>query len=90
MRVAAQFHLPRPPTLDSSAYAQPFNEVAALGGDGVNADAAHGGADGDRPLLGFHSTPWRRIPPQMYNRIAVRLLLERMTFRWTRRTPSRW
>ena len=75
-----QFRVPPPPALDSAEYTAAFNEVTALGGDGVDdADAAQRGPDRDRHLLGLrrHAEPVRAAaslqPDRGADREAARL-----------------
>jgi hypothetical protein len=78
MQSAAQFRPPPPPALGSSAYTQAFNEVMALGGDGVGTPTRR---TAEQTVIGIYwgydSTPWLGTPARMYNQIAVQLLLKR-------------
>ena len=54
IRSASQFQAPAPPALSSKEYAAAFEEVTALGGDGIyNSDAAYRRTNIDRSLLGI-------------------------------------
>jgi len=67
-----QFRVPPPPALDSEEYTTAFNEVLALGGDGVttptlrNGDQTHAGI-----FWAYDGTPSLCAPPRLYNQIAV-------------------
>jgi hypothetical protein len=71
---ASQFRTPAFPALTSAAYAAAFNEVKALGGDGVNtatsrtADQTHAGI-----FWAYDGTPSLCAPPRLYNQIATKL-----------------
>lgn len=66
-----QFRLPPPPAIDSAEYAAAFNEVKALGGDGVTtpttrtADQTHAGI-----FWAYDGTPSLCAPPRLYNQIT--------------------
>ncbi len=71
MRSADQFRIPPPPALGSAAYAAAFNEVKALGGDGVitptlrTEDQTQAGI-----FWAYDGTPSLCAPPRLYNQIA--------------------
>ncbi|MET0551864.1 MAG: chloroperoxidase [Vicinamibacteria bacterium] len=71
---AAQFRLPPPPVLGSAAYATAFNEVKALGGDGVNTPTSR---TADQTQAGIYwaydGTPSLCAPPRLYNQVATKL-----------------
>jgi membrane-associated phospholipid phosphatase len=74
---ASQFRVPPPPALASEAYATAFNEVKALGGDGVTTDTerlAEGTYIGT--YWAYDGTPSLCAPPRLYNQIAVKIGLE--------------
>jgi hypothetical protein len=78
MQSAEQFRLPPPPALDSAKYAEDYNEVVRLGGDGVltpterTADQTAAGI-----FWAYDGTPSLCAPPRLYNQIAVQLAQER-------------
>ncbi len=78
MRSATQFRLPPPPALDSVEYAEAYNEVVRLGGDGVNTPTER---TEDQTAAGifwaYDGTPSLCAPPRLYNQIAVQLAEER-------------
>jgi hypothetical protein len=78
IRSASQFRTPPPPPLGSADYAEAFEEVARLGGDGVvtptqrNSDQTHAGT-----YWGYDGTPGLGTPPRMYNQIAAQIAQQR-------------
>ncbi|VXC65997.1 vanadium-dependent haloperoxidase [Massilia sp. 9I] len=74
----SQFRAPPPPALTSSAYTQAFNEVKALGGDGVSTPTRR---TPDQTVTGifwgYDSVAWLGTPVRMYNQIAMQLLLRK-------------
>lgn len=78
MKSAAQFRLPPPPALDSVKYAEDFNEVVRLGGDGINTPTER---TEDQTAAGifwaYDGTPSLCAPPRLYNQIAMQLAEER-------------
>ncbi len=77
MTSASQFRLPPPPALDSAEYAEAFNEVKRLGGDGVDTPTER---TEDQTLAGIYwaydGTPSLCAPPRLYNQMAVQLLTD--------------
>ncbi|PYN86975.1 MAG: chloroperoxidase [Candidatus Rokuibacteriota bacterium] len=75
-----QFRVPPPPGLDSREYTAAYNEVKALGGDGVNTRTAR--AD-EQTVAGIYwaydGTPSLCAPPRLYNQIAMRIATQRKT-----------
>jgi hypothetical protein len=75
---AHQFRIPPPPPLDSPQYAEAFNEVKQLGGDGINTPTIR---NQDQTIAGIYwaydGTPSLCAPPRLYNQIAVQIALER-------------
>jgi len=74
IKSAAQFRIPPPPALDSPEYAAAFNEVKALGGDGVTTPTLR---TLDQTRVGIYwaydGTPSLCAPPRLYNQIAVQI-----------------
>ncbi|MEX2207798.1 MAG: phosphatase PAP2 family protein [Myxococcota bacterium] len=72
LRSADQFRVPPPPDMTSAAYTAAFDEVKALGGDGIttptvrNADQTRTGT-----YWAYDGTPSLCAPPRLYNQIAV-------------------
>src|SRR5437879_4452434 len=75
-----QFRVPPPPGLDSREYTAAYNEVKALGGDGVNTRTAR--AD-EQTVAGIYwaydGTPSLCAPPRLYNQIATHIAEQRKT-----------
>ncbi len=75
---ASQFRAPAPPALTSPAYTAAFNEVKALGGDGVNTPTIR---NRDQTVAGIYwgydGTPGLGTPPRLYNQIAAQIAHER-------------
>ena len=74
------FRAPPPPSLASSEYAAAFNEVEALGGDGVNTLTLR---TPDQTEIGIYwaydGTPSLCAPPRLYNQIAVQIATKKHT-----------
>jgi hypothetical protein len=72
MESAEQFRTPPPPDMTSEEYTAAYNEVTALGGDGVatptlrTPDQTHIGI-----YWAYDGTPSLCAPPRLYNQIAV-------------------
>lgn len=68
----AQFRCPAPPSMDSPAYAAAYNEVKALGGDGVITPTIR---TPQQTFVGifwaYDGTPSLCAPPRLYNQIAT-------------------
>lgn len=75
---AQDFRAPPPPALDSDAYAEAFQEVKRLGGDGLATPTQR---TDDQTVAGIYwaydGTPSLCAPPRLYNQIAVHIA-ERM------------
>lgn len=73
-----QFRCPPPPALNSPEYAAAFNEVKALGGDGVVTPTSR---SADQTVAGifwsYDGTPGLGTPPRLYNQIAVQIAEQR-------------
>jgi hypothetical protein len=69
---AQAFQVPPPPSLNSREYAEAFNEVKRLGGDGVDTPTKR---SDDQTLAGIYwaydGTPALCAPPRLYNQIAM-------------------
>jgi membrane-associated phospholipid phosphatase len=78
MQSAARFRPPPPPAMDSAAYAQAFDEVMALGGDGVRTPTRR---TAQQTAIGLYwaydGVAWLGTPPRLYNQIAIQLALAR-------------
>ena len=68
---AGQFLAPPPPGLRSAAYANAFNEVKQLGGDGVTQTDRTPDQTIAGIYWGYDGTPDLGAPPRLYNQIAM-------------------
>ncbi len=71
---ASQFRTPPPPSMSSTAYAGAYNEVKALGGDGIITPTIR---TNEQTTIGifwaYDGTPSLCAPPRLYNQIALRI-----------------
>lgn len=78
LRSADQFRTPPPPALESLEYAEAFDEVLRLGGDGVATPTVR---TVDQELAGIYwaydGMPSLCAPPRLYNQIAMRIAHDR-------------
>ena len=69
---ASQFRTPPPPALNSAAYASAYNEVKALGGDGIITPTVR---TDEQTVIGIYwaydGTPSLCAPPRLYNQITM-------------------
>jgi hypothetical protein len=74
LRSASQFRIAPPPALGSEAYAEAFEEVARLGGDGIVTPTER---TEDQTEIGIYwaydGTPSLCAPPRLYNQIAMQI-----------------
>jgi hypothetical protein len=69
---ADQFRVPPPPRLESREYAVAFDEVKALGGDGVVTPTVRTAEQTQIGIYwGYDGTPSLCAPPRLYNQIAM-------------------
>jgi hypothetical protein len=80
VRSSADFRSPPPPALTSDAYTAAFNEVKALGGDGVTTPTRR---TREQTIAGIYwaydGTPRLGTPPRLYNQIALEIAASRTT-----------
>ena len=80
LRSGDQFRVPPPPGLGSRQYVAAFEEVKALGGDGVVTPTSR---TADQTFTGifwaYDGTPSLCAPPRLYNQLAVRIAEQRGT-----------
>src|SRR5438093_853457 len=80
LQAGDQFRVPPPPDLDSQEYTAAFNEVKAVGGDGVVTPTAR---TADQTVAGIYwaydATPSLCAPPRLYNKIAMQIAEQRKT-----------
>lgn len=74
MNSVTQFRCPPPPAMDSAEYTAAYNEVLALGGDGVVTPTIR---TEDQTQMGIYwaydGTPSLCAPPRLYNQIASQI-----------------
>jgi hypothetical protein len=74
LRSPSQFRTPAPPALNSVEYANAFNEVKALGGDGIITPTTR---TDEQTTIGifwaYDGTPSLCAPPRMYNQLTMRI-----------------
>jgi hypothetical protein len=70
----SQFRVPAPPAMNSAAYTAAYNEVKALGGDGVTTPTLR---TSEQTFAGifwaYDGTPSLCAPPRLYNQIIVQI-----------------
>ncbi len=72
LRSGSQFRVAPPPDMDSAEYTQAFNEVLALGGDGVNTPTQRTADQTEAGIYwAYDGTPSLCAPPRLYNQIAI-------------------
>ena len=71
---SSQFGVPSPPDMTSNDYAQAYNEVKSVGGDGVITPTLR---TAEQTFIGtfwaYDGTPSLCAPPRLYNQIAVHI-----------------
>jgi len=76
----SQFRTPAPPALNSAAYATAYNEVKALGGDGIVTPTIR---TDEQTTIGifwaYDGTPSLCAPPRLYNQLTMRIANTRHT-----------
>jgi hypothetical protein len=69
-----QFRLPPPPAIDSPEYAAAFDEVKALGGDGIVTPTVRNDDETQTGIYwAYDGTPSLCAPPRLYNEITVHI-----------------
>jgi hypothetical protein len=72
LRSPTQFRAPSPPAMDSVAYAQAYDEVKALGGDGDATDTIRTDEQTEIGIYwAYDGTPSLCAPPRLYNQITT-------------------
>jgi membrane-associated phospholipid phosphatase len=72
-----QFPVPPPPALTSQAYADAYNEVVSLGGDGVTTPTLRTEEQTQIGIFwGYDGSPGLGTPPRLYNQIAETLAVQ--------------
>jgi hypothetical protein len=74
IRSGKQFRVPPPPPLNSVEYSAAFNEVKAIGGDGVVTPSTRTADQTDIGIFwAYDGTPSLCAPPRMYNQIIMHI-----------------
>ncbi len=74
LRSGDQFRVPTPPALASAKYTTAFNEVKALGGDGVVTPTRRTEDQTEAGIYwAYDGTPSLCAPPRLYNQITMRI-----------------
>ncbi|PYJ74114.1 MAG: chloroperoxidase, partial [Verrucomicrobia bacterium] len=74
LQTSAQFRAPVPPALSSAEYAVAFNEVKALGGDGISTPTARTTEETQiGTFWAYDGTPSLCAPPRLYNQITMHI-----------------
>jgi hypothetical protein len=74
MQSSDQFRVPPPPALASAQYAIAYNEVKALGGDGVATPTIRSSEQTDIGIFwAYDGMPSLCAPPRLYNQIAMQV-----------------
>src|SRR5439155_1412960 len=80
LRSGDQFRVPPPPDLDSREYTAAYNDVKAVGGDGIVTPTVR---TADQTLAGIYwaydGTPTLCAPPRLYNQITLHIAEQRRT-----------
>jgi hypothetical protein len=80
LRSGDQFRVPPPPALDRAEYEAAFNEVKAVGGDGLATSTVR---TPEQTFVGIYwaydGTPTLCAPPRLYNQIAAHIAEQRGT-----------
>ena len=74
MQSGDQFRVPPPPPLDSAEYTAAFDEVKAIGGDGIHTATTRTQEETDIGLFwAYDGTPSLCAPPRLYNQITMHI-----------------
>lgn len=77
---ADQFRVPPPPALNSPEYTAAFNEVRALGGDGITTPTQRSAEQTRTGIFwAYDGTPSLCAPPRLYNQLTVQIALQQHT-----------
>jgi hypothetical protein len=72
LQAPEQFRIPPPPSMESEEYAQAYDEVKRLGGDGITTPTSR---TADQTMAGIYwaydGTPSLCAPPRLYNQITA-------------------
>ena len=71
---AEQFRIPPPPAMNSPAYTAAFNEVKALGGDGITTPTTRTKEQTEIGIFwAYDGMPSLCAPPRLYNQVALHI-----------------
>ena len=71
---AQQFRIPPPPAMNSPEYTAAFNEVKALGGDGITTPTTRTKEQTEIGIFwAYDGTPSLCAPPRLYNQVALHI-----------------
>jgi len=74
LQIGSQFRVPPPPAMTSQAYADAYNEVMSVGGDGVHTSTSR---TPEQSFIGvfwaYDGTPSLCAPPRLYNQLTVHI-----------------
>ena len=74
MQSASQFRTPPPPAMESAEYAEAYDEVKRLGGDGLTTPTERTPEQTEIGIYwAYDGTPSLCAPPRLYNQIAVQI-----------------
>jgi membrane-associated phospholipid phosphatase len=77
---ASHFRVPPPPSMDSPEYTAAYNEVLALGGDGIITPTQRSPAQTQTGIFwAYDGTPSLCAPPRLYNQVTVQIALQQHT-----------
>jgi len=77
MESSSQFRLPPPPAISSSEYAEAYNEVKRVGGDGVVTPTERTLDQSASAIFwAYDGTPSLCAPPRLYNQMVIQIGLE--------------
>ncbi|HST31879.1 MAG TPA: hypothetical protein VLK27_13695 [Chthoniobacterales bacterium] len=74
MQSGNQFRVPPPPAMSSQQYADAYNEVMSVGGDGIHTPSARTPDQSFAAIFwAYDGTPSLCAPPRLYNQITIHL-----------------
>ena len=80
MQSATQFRAPPPPAMTSADYANAYNEVKLLGGDGVTTPTIRTAGQTEIGIFwAYDGTPSLCAPPRLYNQITMKIAEQKGT-----------
>ncbi|MFA5984428.1 MAG: hypothetical protein WC782_10470 [Methylococcaceae bacterium] len=80
MTSASQFRLPPPPALNSAEYTAAYNDVKAIGGDGITTPTTRTQDQTEAGIFwAYDGTPSLCAPPRLYNQLAIKISTQKKT-----------